>query len=339
MLGYLLRRLIQAVPVALGVTFLVFLLLWLTPGDPVEIFLGQTGLVTEEEVARIRREFGLDQPFLAQYGRFLGGLVRGDLGISIIKRRPVLDVLMEHLPATLELTVFAALIALFVGVPAGVLAAVRRRSLWDMGSTLVALAGISLPGFWLGLILIVIFAVNLKIFPVAGRSGFAAGLTPRTGFLVLDALLQHNFQALGDALRHLVLPAVAMSTGMMAMTMRLVRSSLLETLNQEYVRTARAKGLPERRVILRHALRNGLLPVVTAVALNLGALLSGNMVVETVFAWPGVGRLVVQAIQTRDYPVVQAGVLFYAFTFVILNLLADLSYAWLDPRIHHGRAR
>ncbi len=339
MFGYLIRRLIQAVPVALGVTFLVFLLLWLTPGDPVELFLGQTGLVTEEEVARIRREFGLDQPFLVQYGRFLSGLVRGDLGMSIIKRRPVLDVLMEHLPATLELTVFAALIALLVGVPAGVIAAVRRRSLWDMGSTLVALAGISLPGFWLGLILIVIFAVNLKIFPVAGRISFAAGLTPRTGFLVLDALLQHNFQALGDALRHLVLPAVAMSTGMMAMTMRLVRSSLLETLNQEYVRTARAKGLPERRVILRHALRNGLLPVVTAVALNLGALLSGNMVVETVFAWPGVGRLVVQAVQTRDYPVVQAGVLFYAFTFVILNLLADLSYAWLDPRIHHGRAR
>lgn len=337
MAGYLIRRLIQAIPVFLGVTFVVFLLLWLTPGDPVEILLGQTGPITAEEITRIRREFGLDQPFLVQYGRFVVRLFRGDLGTSILHRRPVAALLGETLPATVELTLFAALVALLVGVPAGVIAAVRRRSLWDMVGTVVALAGVSLPGFWLGLILIVVFAVNLKALPVAGRLGFGTGLEPRTGFLLLDALLQRNLPALQEVLRHLIMPALAMSTGMMAMTMRLVRASLLETLGQEYVRTARAKGLPERGVVLRHALRNGLLPVVTALALNLGALLSGNMVVETVFAWPGVGRLVVQAIQTRDYPVVQGGVLFYALTFVVLNLLADLSYSFLDPRIRHGR--
>lgn len=321
----------------LGVAFVVFLLLWLTPGDPVEIFLGQTGPITAEEIARIRREFGLDQPFLVQYGRFVARALRGDLGTSIIHRRPVASLLAQTIPATVELTLLAALFALVVGVPAGVVAAVRRRSFLDMAGTVIALAGVSLPGFWLGLVLIVVFAVNLKVFPVAGRLSFGPGLVPQSGFLLLDALLQRNFSALVDVLRHLVLPALAMSTGMMAMTMRLVRSSLLETMGQEYVRTARAKGLPEWRVVLRHALRNGLLPVVTALALNLGALLSGNMVVETVFAWPGVGRLVVQAIQTRDYPLVQGGVLFYALTFVLLNLLADLSYGLLDPRIRHGR--
>ncbi len=321
----------------LGVTFVVFLLLWLTPGDPVEIFLGQTGPITAEEIARIRREFGLDQPFLVQYGRFVARALRGDLGTSIIHRRPVVSLLAQTIPATVELTLFAALIALLVGVPAGVIAAVRRRSLLDMAGTVIALAGVSLPGFWLGLILVIAFAVNLKVFPVAGRLSFGTGLVPQTGFLLLDALLQRKLSALVDVLRHLVLPAWATSAGMMAMTMRLVRSSLLETLNQEYVHTARAKGLAEHRVILAHALRNGLLPVITALALNLGALLSGNMVVETVFGWPGVGRLVVQAIQTRDYPLVQGGVLFYALTFVALNLLADLSYGFLDPRIRHGR--
>ncbi len=335
MLGYVLRRLIQALLVFLGVTVVVFLLLYLTPGDPVELLLGQAGRVSPEDVERLRHELGLDRPFLEQYGRFLRGLARGDLR-SLIHRKPVIQLIAEKLPATVELTLVASLIALGVGIPAGVIAAVRRNSLLDAAATLVSLAGVSLPGFWLGIVLIAVFAVTFKVLPVAGRISFAVDLAPRTGFLVLDALLEQDWTALGDVLRHLVLPALAMSGGMMAMTMRLTRSSLLETLHQEYVRTARAKGASERGVVLRHALRNALLPVVTAIALNLGALLGGNMVVEAVFGWPGLGRLTVEAVSTRDYPLVQGCVLFYAFTYVILNLLADLSYTYLDPRIAHG---
>lgn len=338
MASYILRRLIQALPVFLGVTFVVFLLLYLTPGDPVELFLEKGGRASPEEIERLRQELGLDRPFLVQYGQFVLGIFRGDLGRSIVHRRPVSQLIWERLPATVELTLVASSIALLVGIPSGVIAAVRRNTLFDATATLVSLAGVSLPGFWLGLILIVIFSVTLKIFPAAGRISFAMDLAPGTGFLLLDALLQGNWAAFGDVLRHLILPALATCGGMMAMTMRLTRSSLLETLHQEYVQTARAKGAPERRVVLRHALRNALLPVVTAIALNLGALLGGNMVVEAVFGWPGLGRLTVEAVKTRDYPLVQGCVLVYALTYVILNLLADLSYAYLDPRVsHRGR--
>jgi len=337
LISYVVRRLSQAVPVLLGVTLVVFLFLYLTPGDPVELLLGSHGTVTAGEVERIRREFGLDRPWVEQYGRFLWGILRGDLGRSIVHRRPVAELMGERIPATVELTLFAALIALLVGIPAGVIAAVRRRSLVDNLGTLVSLVGVSTPGFWLGLVLIIFFSVTLRVLPVAGRLAYGTGLEPRTGFLLLDALLERNGAAAVDVLRHLAMPALAMSAGMMAMTMRLTRSSLLETIGQDYVRTARAKGVPERWVVLRHALRNALLPVVTAIALNLGALLGGNMVVETVFAWPGLGRLVVEAVRTRDYPLVQGCVLFYAGVYVLLNLAADLSYAFLNPRISHGK--
>ncbi|MBC7092789.1 ABC transporter permease [Candidatus Bipolaricaulota bacterium] len=337
MFAYILRRLVQAVPVFLGVTFVVFLLLYLTPGDPVELFMGRTGIVSWEEIERIRHEFGLDRLFVEQYARFLGGVLRGDLGQSIVHRRPVAELIWERIPATIELTMFASVIALLVAIPAGVISAVRRYSLFDAAGTLFSLIGVSIPGFWLGLILIIVFSVTLKALPVAGRITYGTGLELRTGFLLLDAVLQGNGRALGDVLRHLVLPAFALSTGMMAMTMRLTRSSLLETIHQDYVRTARAKGVPEWWVILGHGLRNALLPVVTAVALNLGALLGGNMIVETVFAWPGLGRLAVEAVNTRDYPVIQGCVLVYALTYLLLNLAADLSYAYLNPRIAAGR--
>ncbi|QAA76838.1 MAG: Dipeptide transport system permease protein DppB [Candidatus Bipolaricaulis sibiricus] len=337
MLGYILRRIAQAVPVFLGVTFVVFLLLYITPGDPVELYMGQAGTVSPEEIARIRHEFGLDRPFLEQYGRFVWGIARGDLGRSIVHRRPVAELIGERIPATLELSLFAALIALLVAIPAGVIAAVRRYSLLDSVGTLLSLVGVSMPGFWLGLILMILFSITLRVLPVAGRMSYGTGLEPRTGFLLLDAVLQGNGQAALDVLRHLVMPALAMSAGMMAMTMRITRSSLLETIRQDYVRTARAKGVPEGWVVLRHALRNALLPVVTSVALNLGALLGGNMVVETVFAWPGLGQRVVDAVKTRDFPLVQGCVLVYALIYVVLNLAADLSYAFLNPRISHGK--
>lgn len=336
MSGYILRRLGQAVPVLLGVTFVVFLLMYLTPGDPVQLFMGQAGIVSQEEIERVRREFGLDRPFVEQYGRFLGGILRRDLGQSIIYRRPVATLIGERLPATIELTLFASLIALLVAIPAGVVAAVRRNTWLDAIGTTVSLLGVSLPGFWLGLILIFVFSVMLKVLPVAGRASYGTGLHWQTGFLLLDAMLQGNWPAFVDILRHLVMPALALSAGMMAMTMRLTRSSLLETIHQDYVRTAQAKGLPQRWVILRHALRNALLPVVTAIALNVGALLGGNMVVETVFSWPGLGRLVVEAVESRDYPLIRGCVLVYAVTYVFLNLIADLSYALLDPRVAAG---
>ncbi|HNR24839.1 MAG TPA: ABC transporter permease [Candidatus Bipolaricaulis anaerobius] len=336
MSGYILRRLGQAVPVLLGVTFVVFLLMYLTPGDPVQLFMGQAGIVSQEEIERVRHEFGLDRPFVEQYGRFLGGILRGNLGQSIIYRRPVATLIGERLPATIELTLFASLIALLVAIPAGVVAAVRRNTWLDAIGTTVSLLGVSLPGFWLGLILIFVFSVMLKVLPVAGRASYGTGLHWQTGFLLLDAILQGNWPAFVDILRHLVMPALALSAGMMAMTMRLTRSSLLETIHQDYVRTAQAKGLPQRWVILRHALRNALLPVVTAIALNVGALLGGNMVVETVFSWPGLGRLVVEAVESRDYPLIRGCVLVYAVTYVFLNLIADLSYALLDPRVAAG---
>jgi peptide/nickel transport system permease protein len=334
--GYILRRLGQAVPVLLGVTFVVFLLMYLTPGDPVQLFMGQAGIVSQEEIERVRHEFGLDRPFVEQYGLFLGGILRGNLGQSIIYRRPVATLIGERLPATIELTLFASLIALLVAIPAGVVAAVRRNTWLDAIGTTVSLLGVSLPGFWLGLILIFVFSVMLKVLPVAGRASYGTGLHWQTGFLLLDAMLQGNWPAFVDILRHLVMPALALSAGMMAMTMRLTRSSLLETIHQDYVRTAQAKGLPQRWVILRHALRNALLPVVTAIALNVGALLGGNMVVETVFSWPGLGRLVVEAVESRDYPLIRGCVLVYAVTYVFLNLIADLSYALLDPRVAAG---
>ncbi|HEU67692.1 MAG TPA: ABC transporter permease [Candidatus Acetothermia bacterium] len=337
MLAFVARRLAQVVPVFLGVTFVVFVLMYLTPGDPVELYMGRAGIVSQEEIARVRHELGLDRPFTEQYGRFLWGVVRGDLGRSIAHRRPVSALILERIPATVELTVFAALIALIVAIPAGVIAAVRRNTWLDAAGTIVSLVGVSMPGFWLGLILIIVFSVTLRVLPVAGRMAYGTGLDPRTGFLLLDAVLQGNWVAFVDVLRHLVMPSLALSAGMMAMTMRLTRSSLLTTIHQDYVRTARAKGAPERRVIACHALRNALLPVVTAVALNLGALLGGNMIIETVFGWPGLGRLVVEAVNNRDYPLIQGCVLVYAVTYVLLNLVADLSYAYLDPRIATGK--
>ncbi|HAF71091.1 MAG: Putative dipeptide ABC transporter permease protein [Acetothermia bacterium 64_32] len=332
-LTYLIRRLLQAVPVFLGVTFIVFLLMYMTPGDPVDLMMGEGSVVSEEEIEQLRHELGLDRPFYEQYGRFLAGIFRGDLGNSITHRRPVATLIWERLPATIELTLLAGVIALAVAIPAGVVSAVRRYSVLDAVGSIASLIGVSMPGFWLGLILIIFFSVTLKVLPVAGRITYGTGLEPRTGFFVLDAILQGNGRALVDVLKHLIMPAFAMSVVMMAMTMRLTRSSMLEVINQDYIKTARAKGLANRTVILRHALRNALIPVVTTVALNLGSLLGGNMIIESVFAWPGLGRLVVESVYARDYPVVQGCVLVYALIYVSLNLIADLSYAYLNPKI------
>ncbi len=302
---YVVWRLLLTLPTLLGAVTFVFLMVRLLPGDPAVAIAGVQA--TPEFVEQVRREFGLDQPLPVQYITFLGRLLQGDLGISTRTRQPVWEELWARFPHTLELALAALVVAALIGIPAGIISAVRPYSLFDNFSMLVALFGVSIPVFWLGLMLMLLFSVQLGWLPATGRGTLA----------------------------HLVLPAVTLGTASAALIARMTRSSMLEVLTQDYVQTARAKGVPERVVILRHALKNAFIPVVTVLGLQLGTLLSGAVLTETVFAWPGVGRLVVESILARDYPVVQGVVLLLATTFVILNLIVDLVYAWLDPRIRY----
>ena len=331
---YLLRRLLEMVPVFFGVILVVFIISRLTPGDPARIILGERA--TPEAMAQLREALGLDEPLPLQFVGYLGRAMRGDLGRSIQSNERVIVDLATRFPATVELTASAMLIASTVGVLTGVLAAVRQNSWFDGFSMFAALFGFSMPIFWLGIMLILLFAWQLGWFPISGRLDFAIELQRVSNFYVIDALVTRNWAALTDALRHLVLPAVTLSTVPLAIIARMTRSSLLEVLRQDYVRTARAKGLAERRVVLAHALRNASIPVITVIGLNVGSLLGGAILTETIFAWPGVGRLVVDAIFARDYPVVQGTVLVIAIVFVLVNLLVDLAYAYLDPRIRYG---
>ncbi|HEY6103938.1 MAG TPA: ABC transporter permease [bacterium] len=334
MTRYLFRRLLELVPVFFGVILVVFVISRLTPGDPAVVMLGEKA--TPEAVAQLRRVLGLNDPLPVQFGRYFGRAVRGDFGRSIQSNERVVVDLATRFPATMELTFGAMLIASTVGVLTGVLAAARRNTWFDGVSMFVALFGFSMPIFWLGIMLILLFAWLLGWFPISGRLDLTVDLARVTNFYLLDALLTRNWTALGNALRHLVLPAVTLSTVPLAIIARMTRSSLLEVLRQDYVRTARAKGLTERRVVFGHALRNAAIPVITVIGLNVGSLLGGAILTETIFAWPGIGRLVVDAIFARDYPVVQGAVLVIAVVFVVVNLLVDLSYAALDPRIRYG---
>lgn len=305
MTSYLLSRLAQALLVLLGVSLVVFLLLRLAPGDPARALLPEGA--SAEDLAAVRAQLGLDQPLPVQYARFLGGALRGDLGSSIMQDRPALELVLARLPATLQLTAAAFAVALAVAVPVGILAAVRRDSWLDYVSSGLALIGQSMPVYWLGLLLILVFAVRLRWLPTSGYG-----------------------------LRQIVLPAIALGAGLMALATRLVRSGMLETLAEDYVRTARAKGLSERLVLLRHAFRNTLIPLVTVLGLQFGTLLGGAVVTETVFSWPGVGTLAITAIAQRDYPIVQAVVLVVSACFVGINLAVDMLYAAIDPRVRHG---
>ena len=331
---FLVRRILEMIPVFFGVILVVFVISRLTPGDPARIILGERA--TPEALARLRDALGLNEPLPVQFGRYLVRAVQGDLGRSIQSNERVIVDLATRFPATMELTLGAMFIASTVGVLTGVLAAVRRNSWFDGASMFIALFGFSMPIFWLGIMLILLFAWLLGWFPISGRLDLTVDLARVTNFYVLDAVLTGNWAALGNALRHLVLPAVTLSTVPLAIIARMTRSSMLEVLRQDYVRTARAKGLAERRVVIGHALRNAAIPVITVIGLNVGSLLSGAILTETIFAWPGVGRLVVDAIFARDYPVVQGAVLVIAVVFVVVNLLVDLSYAVLDPRIRYG---
>jgi peptide/nickel transport system permease protein len=326
------KRLAAAIPVALGVAIVAFLFLRFLPGDPVEIMLGDTN-VGQQQIDALRREMNLDRPLLEQLGLFLGGVVRGDLGYSIVKNQPVARLIIETLPATIELTAFTILFALVIALPVGIVSALRAGSPLDrlvLGSTLV---GVSMPAFWFGLLLILLFSVELGVLPTSGRIAAATFVPERTGFMLVDTLLAGDLRAFGDALRHLVLPAVTLGVVFSVVLARVVRSSMVEVMGRDYVTTARSKGLRERTVVIKHALRNALIPALTVTGLQIGELLGGNMIVETIFSWPGLGRLVVSSIFARDYVVVQAAVMLYALTYVGVNLVVDVLYTYLNPRI------
>jgi len=331
---YIGRRLVEMVPVAFGVLLVVFTIAHLTPGDPASILLGEHA--TPEAIDRIRGELHLNDPLPVQFVNYLGRVLRGDLGTSIQSNERVTVELKTRFPATIELAVAAMLIASTIGILTGILAATRQNSLFDGATMFAALFGFSMPIFWLGIMLILLFAAYLGWFPISGRLDYTVEVTRATNLYLLDALLSGNWEALGNALWHLFLPALTLSTVPLAIIARMTRSSLLEVLRQDYIRTARAKGLAERRVISRHGIKNAFIPVITVIGLNVGSLLSGAILTETIFAWPGVGRLIVDAIFARDYPVVQGAVLVIALLFVVVNLLVDLSYAYLDPRIRYG---
>lgn len=331
MLGYIARRAIALVPTLLGVSIVVFLFLHLIPGDPATAFLRESA--TSDQVAAFNERLGLNKPLPEQYLTYMGKVLRGDLGQGLHSGLPVAGEIGQKFPATAELGLAAMLIATVVGILLGVIAAIRRASILDYGTTTLGLVGVSMPIFWLGLMLIYLFAVNLHWLPPSTR-----GEPPErsvTGLYTIDYLLSADPAGWLEAVRHLLLPAIVLATVPLAVVARQTRSAMLEVLGQDFVRTAWSKGLRERAVVTRHVLKNALLPVVTVVGLQVGALLSGAVLTESVFSWPGMGTYVVEAINGRDYPIVQGSILFLATIFVMINLLVDVSYAWLDPRIRY----
>lgn len=329
----ILERILYTVPIMLGVAVIVFVFIRLTPGDPVDIMMGQGGAISAGEIEQLRSEFHLDEPISTQLWYFLSDAVRGDLGYSYIKKQPVTTLIGDRLPATIELAAGALIISLLIAFPIGIISAVRQNSMVDRLSMASAFLGISMPGFWLGIVLILVFGVWLKWLPVQGRISTDIQLETLTGFYLIDSLVSGNWPAFVSSARHLLLPSVTLGAAVAAIVARVLRSSMLETLRADYVHLARAKGAPESLVVAKHALRNALIPTVTVVGLQVGVLLGGNMIIETVFGWPGLGRMVVEAIFNRDFPLVQGAVMIYAFTFVIANLVVDVLYTYLNPKI------
>ncbi|HEC84458.1 MAG: glutathione ABC transporter permease GsiC [Candidatus Parabeggiatoa sp. nov. 1] len=306
MLSFLLSRLLSTLVVVLGVVTLVFLLIHLVPGDPVQAMLGESALPADLEA--LRTALGLNQPLLTQWWNYMTNLLQGDLGTSLYSKEPIIDILLERLPATIELAIAGLLVAVLVALPLGSIAALRKDSIYDNGAMVFSLLGVSIPNFWMGPLLILLFSLTLGWLPVSGRDGLAS----------------------------LVLPALTLGTALAAILARMVRSTLLEVLGEDYIRTARAKGLRESAVVVHHALRNASLPIITVLGLQLGTLLGGAVITEIIFAWPGVGQLTIESIQRRDYPVVQACILLISLSYVLVNTLTDFVYAWLDPRVRYS---
>jgi peptide/nickel transport system permease protein len=331
---YVSRRLIQLVPVLLGVSVLVFFGMHLIPGDVVVLLLGEKA--SPSEIERLRHQLGLDQPIYIQYLHFLSDALRGDFGVSIRTRQPVIWEIRQALPVTIELSLAALLFAVVLGITIGVVSARRPHSAVDTGAMIFVLVGVSMPVFWTGILLLLVFGGILGWLPLGGILDTALTIRRITGMPITDSLVQGHWPAVRSAAAHLVLPAVTLGSALMATIARMARSSMLDVLNLDYVRTARAKGVAEGVVVRRHALWNALLPVVTLIGLHLGLLLSGAVLTETIFALPGLGRLTITSVLARDYPVVQGVVVIGAVIFVVANLVVDVLYAWLDPRIRYS---
>jgi len=336
MFRFILTRVGLVIPTFVGITLLTFAMIRLIPGDPIELLVGERGLDPARH-AQLRAELGLDKPILEQYGIYIVGVLKGDLGKSISTRQPIINEFFTLFPATVELSVCAMLFAVILGLPAGILAGVRRGSVFDHTVMGAALTGYSMPIFWWGLLLIILFSGILNLTPVSGRISLLFYFEPVTGFMLIDSLLSGDKGAFRSALSHLVLPAVVLGTIPLAVIARQTRSAMLEVLSEDYVRTARAKGLPPGRVIGVHALRNALIPVVTVIGLQVGVLFSGAVLTETIFAWPGIGKWLIDSISRRDYPAVQGGILLIATTVILVNLFVDLIYGLINPRIRHRR--
>jgi dipeptide transport system permease protein len=336
MLRFIFTRLSLVVPTFIGITLLVFVLIRLIPGDPIETMAGEHG-IDPARLAQLRADYGFDRPVLVQYGLYLSRMAHGDLGHSIVTHEPVISEFRSLFPATIELSVCAILFALCLGLPAGIIAAVRRNSIFDHGVMGISLTGYSMPIFWWGLLLILLFSVQLGWTPVSGRIAVQYYIEPVTGFLLIDTLLDGDFGAFRSALSHLVLPAIVLGTVPLAVIARMTRSAMLEVLGEDYIRTARAKGVPYVRVVAIHALRNALIPVVTVIGLQVGVLVTGAILTETIFSWPGVGKWLIEGINRRDYPVLQGGTLLIGAIVMIVNLMVDVAYGLINPRIRHTR--
>ncbi len=303
---FIISRILSTLTVVFGVVTLIFLLIHLVPGDPVQAMLGETATPTDLEA--LRKALGLDQPLLTQWWNYMTNLLQGDLGTSLYSKEPIIDILIERFPATLELAAAGLLVAILIALPLGSIAALRKDSIYDNSAMMFSLLGVSIPNFWLGPLLILLFSLTLGWFPVSGRENILS----------------------------LVLPAITLGTALSAILARMIRSTLLEVLNEDYIRTARAKGLRESAVVIHHALRNASLPIITILGLQLGTLLGGAVITEIIFAWPGIGQMTIESIQRRDYPVVQACILLISLSYVLVNTFTDILYGWLDPRVRYS---
>ncbi|WP_397540237.1 ABC transporter permease [Rummeliibacillus pycnus] len=334
MLHYIGRRLLQLIPVLLGMTFIVFLIIRAIPGDPAQVILGQQA--TKEAVAAMRASLGLDNPWYVQYFHYLGDLLTGDLGESMRTKVPITSELWPYLAATLELSLCAIILAVIIGVNAGIISAWFQNSWFDYAAMIIALIGVSMPIFWLGLMEQWVFGIQLDMLPTSGREDARNPINPITYLYVLDTILQGHFDQLVVVIQHLILPALALATIPMAIIARMTRSSMLEVMRSDYVRTARAKGQKMFWVVYKHALKNAIIPVLTVIGLQMGLLLGGAILTETIFSWPGIGRYIYDAIGFRDYPVIQSGILVIAFIFILINLIVDILYSIIDPRIKYN---
>ena len=321
------------VPVLLGTSIIAFSLMHLAPGDPARTMAGQHA--SQQTINAMREKYGLDKPLYIQYGIWLGNVLRGDMGRSIVSNEYVTKEILDRFPNTFELALLAMILAIGIGTVAGIVSASKQYSALDYTFMGIALFGVSMPVFWLGIMLMMIFGVYLRWLPIGGRIDILIPFHRITGFYILDSIITGNYVALVSTFRYLILPSIALGTIPMATIARVTRSSMLEVLRQDFIRTERAKGLSERVVIYKHAVRNAMIPVVTVIGLNFGLLLAGAILTETVFSWPGIGRYVVSAVRMRDYPAVQGCVLFFALVFVVVNLITDVIYVFIDPRIHY----